>query len=201
MPRGLSRSPLDARSTRYLREEETDAALAGPDPLAIRAAACQWISQLCPWDIYATLTYDPKRAGYPLDARGQERLPPGDFACARHFARWVDACALRAQREVLGIGALESTKLGWPHFHVVLSMAGCDPDEFRSISEEWYRPHGFVALNRFPPSDTEAVAAYLAKYFTKESADIHVRGELPYKVLPGQRWLTGLRVERSKQSG
>lgn len=189
------------RLPRYIQEAEASVSLAGPDPPAIREAAAAWISTLCPWDLYCTLTYDPAKTGYVVNKAAHVILPPGSYACQRHFARWADACAHRCQREVLAIGALEATKLGWPHFHVVVSMGGCNPEEFRAVSEEWYRPYGFAALDRFPKGDTAAVAAYIGKYFTKDNVELSIRGQLPNKVLPAQRWLTGLKVERSKRDG
>lgn len=186
------------RFPRHIQEAEADSALAAPSTESLRRAAGDWIAGLTAWDLYATLTYDPARTGYVVNHSADLRLPPSPWACHRHFARWADSCAFRTQSAVLAVGALEETKLGWPHFHVLISMGGCDSGAFRAVSEEWHKPHGFAKLARVGAPDAPTVAAYIAKYFTKDTTDILVRGELPSKVLPGQRWLTGLRVEKSR---
>lgn len=169
---------VDRRSDRYLREQETDIHAQIRIKEQARTASVGWLATLSRWDLYATLTYDPTRSGYEAGGAHPDRKPPTAQTCERHFAAYIDALSEGVGRLVSATGALESTKAGWPHFHALLSMEGCNVDEFKLASRLWFDAHGFCLLTRVAKQDPTPIAAYLAKYFTKSHASVSLLGPL-----------------------
>lgn len=112
------------------------------------------------WHVFGGLTYDPER---------RTTVPGSDVAKA-HVRRWLREAPRQLGRDVeAAVVALEYQKNGWPHFHPLLRLAGgLQMGDFRELGQAWYRRHGYARLEA--PRDQGDVAAYAAKYLTKDLA-------------------------------
>lgn len=176
--------PSDRRTDRYLREQE-EGILAGQiSANQARSATASWLATLAPWDLYVTLTYDPMKVG---TRRGAHRLPgesttspvgkpPGFFACQHHLQAWVQRSKDALHRPVFCAGAYELTHQSWPHWHGLVAMGGVSATAFVALSRAWYERHGFARFERIKPGTEGVIAAYIAKYFTKQDESIALVG-------------------------
>jgi hypothetical protein len=128
-----------------------------------------WLPTLAPWELYLTLTYDPKRPEV-------HNVRPSRWAAIRHIRRFHVQAAAITRRPTYLCGALEATRLGWPHWHGLLAAGGLSACEFALLSKSWYTAHGFAAFERIQSGTGSVVAAYCAKYLAKESSEVELLG-------------------------
>lgn len=138
-------------------------------PMAASSAFASWLPTLAPWELYLTLTYDPRR--YPNDC-----APPSNWAARRHLRRFhVQAEKATARPTFLAAG-LENTRAGWPHWHGLLACGDLAPREFVLLSREWYQAYGYANFARIQPGTADRVAAYVSKYLVKSGSEIELLG-------------------------
>ncbi len=146
----------------------------------------QWVAKLRPWDLCATLTFDPKvRTVTPPGAQraagsGKLRWPlrvtdagatlgapmAGDIA-KRKVKTWVRAGQELLGRPVAAVVAMEHHKSGWPHFHGLLGVdGGLRGREIEALGRLWFDRNGYNRIEI--PRSVGDVAAYAAKYLTKD---------------------------------
>lgn len=135
-----------------------------------RVAAGLWITSLCKWDLYFTLTYDPKRPMYVQ--------APSMWASRRHMNGWLKQLDKSFGRGVAAVSSLEYQKNGWPHWHGLLSAGGVSQFEFVKASELWFNGYGYCKFARVDYSDRARVSEYVSKYITKDSGDVIFYGPL-----------------------
>lgn len=169
VPRHTTCSPPTTPIVPILQEVPTN--LLGMTSLPLRAqqALSTWLPSLAPWELYLTLTYDPKR--YPNDC-----APPSSWAARRHLKRfYVQASEATGCPTFLAAG-LENTRAGWPHWHGLLACGNLAPREFALLSRFWYEARGFALFARIQPGTVDAVAAYVSKYLVKAGSEIELLG-------------------------
>lgn len=163
------RSRPDGRATRYLSEAEASELSLGDLRRRAHQAGAEWLSRLRPWDLYATLTYDPKRW-----IGGDS--PPSYWASSSHLARWVrDAEGLLAVPLTV-VAGYELTFLEWPHWHALLATGGVDPVQFAGLSALWYDAHGYARFARVAANGALPVARYVSKYLLKDGLEASILG-------------------------
>jgi hypothetical protein len=133
------------------------------------SAFATWLPTLAPWELYLTLTYDPKREGVNY-------VRPSSFACLRHLRKFHLQATEVVRRPTYLCGALENTREGWPHWHGLLSAGDLSPREFQLLSAAWFQAHGFALFKRIERGTVAPVAAYCAKYLTKRGSEIELLG-------------------------
>lgn len=129
-----------------------------------QAAAGDWIAKLSPWDLYFTMTYDPKRPRYVQ--------APSMWASRRHAMRWLTAVQKSFGREIAAVASLEYQQNGWPHWHGLLSAHGISQWEFMKASELWFKEYGYCKFEQFDPTAAEAACNYVGKYITKGFGEV-----------------------------
>lgn len=135
-----------------------------------RTAAGVWIASLCKWDLYMTLTYDPKRPRYVQ--------APSMWASRRHMTRWLTQVDKSFGRGVAAVSSLEYQQNGWPHWHGLVAAGGVSQDEFKKASELWYNAYGYAKFVRVGLTDRARISEYVSKYITKDSGDVLFYGPL-----------------------
>lgn len=156
---------IDGRSNRWADESAERIASGADLRQAAREASADWLAALAGWDIYATLTYDPKR-WY------SDTVPPKPHVATRHLNRFVKAAGNIARRPVFAAGALEETRAGWPHWHALMATGGIDERLFSLISSEWFTHHGFAKFYRVRADTAVPIAAYITKYLVKDGYSV-----------------------------
>lgn len=176
---------LDYREARYLREEEGVVSEARLVSESAREATGAYLSALAPWDLYATLTYDPRRyyqkgavngerpAGYYTDPPA----PPSYYASARHLDWYHSKVQDALRRNVLLAAGFERNKAGWPHWHCIMATFGLDATAFALLSNLWFQKKGYVHLERIRPGTERRVTEYCAKYLCKEFGELQILGD------------------------
>lgn len=117
-----------------------------------------WVAEMGEWHVFGALTYDQRR-----------RLTvPGSDVAKRHVSHWLRQAPRELGRPVeAGVVALEYQRNGWPHFHPLLRLAGgLQPGDLARLGQLWFKRHGYAKLE--PPRERAAVAAYAAKYLSKD---------------------------------
>lgn len=135
----------------------------------IRSSFTTLLVNLAPWRLYLTLTYDARRPGY--DGRY-----PSTWASQAHLRRYHLRSSDILRRPTFLVGALEQTYLGAPHWHALLAAGDVSSWEFQALSREWYVRHGYARFDRIKAGTGATVAEYVAKYLTKESAELMFLG-------------------------
>lgn len=126
----------------------------------------KWIASQGEWHVFGALTYDPRKR--PHDHRWPylERQATGP-ECMDHARRWINESKRRLPRVEAAVIAMEWTKLGVPHLHPLVRVAGgLQGNEFATLGQVWFERHGYAFLER--PRDQAAVSAYASKYLTKQ---------------------------------
>lgn len=136
---------------------------------AATSAFASWVPTLAPWELYLTLTYDPKREGV-------DYVRPSSFACLRHLRKFHLQASEATRRPTYLCGALENTRAGWPHWHGLLSTGDLSTREFQLLSAAWFSAHGYAHFQRVQPGTAPVVAAYCAKYLTKQGSEVELLG-------------------------
>jgi len=157
-----------------------------------RGAAGVWIANLAKWDLYTTLTYDPKRVAGSRPEQPDASRAPSDFATMRHVQAWLLGAEHLLGRVVSAAYGLEKHSSGFPHWHGLLAAGGVSSEEFAALSKSWYEPHGFARFDRVQRDDTQAIASYVAKYLSKGPGELLVMGGKAGSPLAGQVELPGL---------
>jgi hypothetical protein len=123
-----------------------------------RDAWSGWVAEMGEWHVFGALTYRQ---------RGRTTVPGADVA-KRHVQRWLREAERSIGRPVeAAVVALEYQRNGWPHFHPLLRLpGGLQAGDLAGMGQSWYRHHGYARLE--PPRERSAVAAYAAKYLTKD---------------------------------
>lgn len=131
----------------------------------------KWISEMGEWHVFGALTYDQRR---------RPTVPGSDVARA-HVRRWLrDNSRGEGARVEAAVVALEYQRNGWPHFHPLLRLSGGRaPGDFATLGQSWFKPHGYAKLEA--PRSGDAVAAYAAKYLSKDLS----RGDVIFWPLTG----------------
>jgi hypothetical protein len=153
-----------------------------------------FLGEMLPWDLFATLTYDPKRV--------ERGVPPSFYAVERHIIRWLVECREGVGgRDLAAVFGLESHVNGWPHAHGVIHVGGLKGYELRTMGPLWFRKHGFVKLER--PRSRTGTATYCAKYVLKEENVTFVFfGRLPQaRFWLFREWVTAYRQESDGKEG
>lgn len=146
-----------------------------------RSAAGLWISTLCKWDLYFTLTYDPKRPRYVQ--------APSMWASRRHMTSWLKQLDKFYSRGVCAVSSLEYQRNGWPHWHGLVGAGGVSQLEFTKASELWYNAYGYCKFVKVDRGDRDRISEYVSKYITKDSGDVLFYGplgDLQQRPLPGR---------------
>jgi hypothetical protein len=164
---------------------------------AAREALGPWVAQLRPWDIYATLTYDPKKLPWARVGSSDDVPPPSPDASKRHVRLWLDDVRADLGREIGGFFAMENHKSGWPHWHGLLWAGGLSETDFARTADIWWTTRGYAKFSRVDRTVMVNVAAYCAKYLTKETGDVLLFGRLADGALPGQQRIDLYPGERS----
>lgn len=156
-----------------------------------RESAGPFIAELSEWDLYVTLTYDPRR-GFDdrSDVTSQPR-PPSFWASRRHVAHWLAESEKMLGRRCGAVACLEAHKSGWPHWHALYAAGGLDSGEFTRLSMLWFEARGFCRFDRVNPADRSTIAQYVAKYLVKEGSETLLYGRLGSREIPGQHFLPG----------
>jgi hypothetical protein len=145
-----------------------------PCPISLastaRSAYADWLTTLAPWELYLTLTYDPKRPEVNY-AR------PSSWASRRHLARFYLQATEATGRPTFLAASLEDTRAGWPHWHGLLACGALSAREFALLSERWYSARGYAWFQRIQPGTVAQVAAYCAKYLTKAGSEVELLGQ------------------------
>lgn len=147
-----------------------------------RVAAGTWIAGLRKWDLYYTLTYDPKRPRYVQ--------APSMWASRRHMMGWLKQLDKCFGRGVSAVSSLEYQLNGWPHWHGLLAAGGISQGEFKKASELWSNGYGYCHFERFDPYAAEAASNYVGKYITKGFGEVIFYGpldDLQQLPMPGMR--------------
>jgi hypothetical protein len=127
-----------------------------------------WLADMTRWDVFGTLTYDPKRCRLIPGRRDGERSMPGMDEVKRHAYRWLRrgpfAVGQPVQAAVVGI---ERHKSGWPHMHTLLKFpTGVQKGLLSGMGQAWFAEHGYAKLEL--PRSRDDVAIYVAKYVSKD---------------------------------
>ncbi len=191
----IRKGQLDARSERFLREKEAEVRSGGELAERAREASVAWLAKLQDWDIYFTLTYDPRRSGVVVVTEGKGTVPYSRWASARHFRWWCSASEAALSRYVFAVGVQEFQRSGWPHWHGLLAAGGLSSDEFVALSKLWFDRFGFCKFDRVAADDREAIAGYISKYLVKSSSELVLHGSLRSGALAGQLVLPGIKGE------
>jgi hypothetical protein len=95
--------------------------------------------------------------------------------------RWLRETNRQLSHRVeAGVIALEYQKNGWPHFHPLLRLSGgLQQGDLAVLGPAWFKPHGYARLEA--PRGGDQVAAYAAKYLTKDLA----RGDVVFWPIVG----------------
>lgn len=120
----------------------------------------EWIAGMGEWHVFGGLTYDPGRR------RVADGLPvrPGADVVRSHARKW-----LREAKAEAAVVAVEYHKNGWPHMHPLVRLAGGGyGHELADLGQLWFKAHGYARLE--VPRDQADVAAYAAKYLSKDLA-------------------------------
>ena len=123
------------------------------------AAAWRALLERWPWDWFATMTF--RGSPHPEQADKAWRIWCSKVNRALYGPRW--------HAKGRGVGwcrATELQKRGAIHFHALLVFD--EPPRLRRLAymDEWNKLAGFARIE--PPKRSDAVAAYCAKYVTKE---------------------------------
>jgi len=127
-----------------------------------------WLADMAKWDLYGTLTYDPKRCRLIPGRRDGERSMPGMDVVKAHAFRWLRQGPVAVGRPVTAaVVGIERHKSGWPHMHTLVKFpAGVQKGDLAGMGQAWYREHGFAKLEL--PRSRDDVAIYVAKYVSKD---------------------------------
>jgi hypothetical protein len=169
IPQGTSYSPPTTPTMLSPSGEPSSS----PYPISVASAArsayADWLPSLAPWELYLTLTYDPKRPEVNY-AR------PSPWASRRHLARFYLQASEVTGRPTFLAASLENTRAGWPHWHGLLACGALSAREFALLSQRWYSARGYARFERVQPGTVAQVAAYCAKYLTKSGSEIELLG-------------------------
>jgi len=152
-----------------------------------RKAMGSMIAELREWDVFGTMTYDPKR-------RPQERMWGDTFVprvvsadlAKKDFERWINDASGALGRPIEYVCGLEYQKNGFPHFHTLLDLSGLEDGDFKRIGGLWYKRCGYNMLEI--PRSIDDCAAYAAKYLVKDISrgDVLFSRKLAERVHPVQ---------------
>jgi len=126
---------------------------------AARQAGGDWIAYLREWDLFGTLTYDPKR----LDGT------PSVHKARRDFAYWIVDVERVLRTPVAAVGAIEAMRSGWPHFHALLDVGGLFGHEIEVLGRLWFKRAGFGRIEVMRDYGPGFAARYCAKYMSKDA--------------------------------
>jgi hypothetical protein len=132
------------------------------------AAAWQALLERWPWDWFVTATF--RGAPHPERADKSWRLWCSRINRALYGPRWA--------KKRLGIGWCRATELqrrGAIHFHALVAFTESPRLRRLTWMDEWHALAGFARIE--PPDRSAAVAAYCAKYVTKDG-EITLGGNL-----------------------
>lgn len=138
----------------------------------------EWLAELKDWDFYATLTYDPSFGPLGRETRAPWAKPPSSGACQRHIQSYVADLTKEIPGDVGAVFALEYTKLGWPHFHGLISCGSKSQRNFETVFRAWWNRRGYVKIARVNKDSKGDIAGYCAKYVTKEDGEMYFLGDL-----------------------
>lgn len=147
-------------------------------------AAGEWIASMREWDLYVTLTYDPKRVAGRAPTSAVDAVAPSAYASRRHVDQWAEDGARIVRSRFGAVLALEHHHSGWPHWHGLVSADGIGKLGFTGLSRAWFANHGFASFVRVADQPYEALAGYIGKYLAKEASDLAFYGTLR-RHLPG----------------
>jgi len=117
-----------------------------------------WITSLGEWHVFGGLTYDPRTV---------ERRP-GVRQVRDDVSRWLGDSKEHAGVFIeAAVVAVEYQRNEWPHCHPLLRLrGGLAPNAIGILGQAWFQRHGWAQLER--PRQAAAVAAYAAKYLSKD---------------------------------
>lgn len=165
--RSNAAATTDRRGDRWADERDERTAARRRMDQETREAQAGWLATLAPWDIYATLTYDPRRWWDPHKA-------PSQSATVHHFHTFIRQADEALRRPILAVGASEHTTLGWPHWHAMIATGGLDERSFAELSSVWFDAHGYAKFYRVRDGAALPIAAYVSKYLNKRSTDVEI---------------------------
>jgi hypothetical protein len=134
----------------------------------------EWIAQLADWEVFVTLTYDPKKHPWC----------PSDRETWKHWRWWIHGQIGPSLPGLRAVGAIEHHASGWPHVH---SLVGWPTRANPSLPlarypkvfyEPWFEEHGYARVDTV--TSTVGAAAYVSKYLTKTLGNPHGPGLMVY---------------------
>lgn len=167
---------MDRRGSHWLTAEEERVSDGRGLERAARQTGGVWIAGLREWNLFGTLTYDPKR----LDGI------PSLYKARRDFEYWIRDAEKALRSPIGAVGALEAMRSGWPHFHTLLDVGGLYGHEIEVLGRLWFKRAGFGRIERIRDYGPGFAARYCAKYMSKDGGsgdlvltDGLVRGDVP----------------------
>ena len=101
------------------------------------------------WDWFATLTF---------------RSPPTTYTANNRLRRWIKAIQKQERRKVGYYKGMEFTKLGVPHFHLLMgNLDGVRRDKYWKL---WFSQNGRARI--LPYNSGLGASYYLTKYVVKD---------------------------------
>ena len=154
--------------------DELTEAVARESARRAATSAGEWIAGLRPWDLFATLTYDPERRAKRWTAFAWNRVPRPVSAheAKRDFFGWINDASGALGHPIEFVAALEYQQNGWPHFHVLLYVGGLTDGDIGRIRWLWNRRHGYHRL------EAPRSVADCARYVTKHVGDDLSKGDI-----------------------
>ncbi len=108
-----------------------------------------WVDFLCriPWDLFVTLTFDPKRV-----------FPVSETRAEKEAVEWCSRLEYALRRPVASVIAVERGRSGQWHGHVLLAGV---PSDISPLAEIWELRNG--RINVKPVHAVEGIVLYTTK--------------------------------------
>jgi len=136
--------------------EEEMAGAAQQLRLDAREALAEYVSQARQWDLFGTMTYDPRRL------EGMASV----WKCRRDVLGWCRDCQVALGRPMVAVIGFESHKSGWPHAHSMIDVGGLGAGDIATMGRLWFNRAGGNRLK--PVDDAYELARYCSKYTLKD---------------------------------
>lgn len=150
-----------------------------------RDATGAFVASLRPWQLFATLTYDPEKVarGQHLSADRAAHVSP--WKAQRDARLFLRNSSLKLGRPVVGVVGIEPHKSGSMHMHGVLDLGalGVQRGDIKALHSQWFARNGFIRLE--VPRSLEDVAGYCGKYLCKQLGEMVLSRELVQQRMRG----------------
>jgi hypothetical protein len=119
--------------------------------LKVNALRLSWVTFLNQfnWDWFSTLTFGD---------------PPKTYTAQNKVSRWLDTLQRQEKRKVGYYKAMEMTRVGVPHFHLLMgNLDGVRRDKYWEL---WFSQNGRARI--VPYDQDKGAAFYISKYVCKD---------------------------------